>query len=324
MTTLCIYHGNCNDGFTAAWVVREALGDDVEFHQGVYGDPPPDASGRDVVIVDFSYKPPVLNTLAASAKTVLVLDHHKTAEDDLREFQIEECGGGKLSWQDLAGVWTDLADIGEPKIAGLFDMNRSGAQITWDFFNPKKPRPLLVDYVADRDLWQFALPFSREINSFVFAHEHEFAAWDYLNRQLRNDIGVRRVAGLGEVIDKKHMKDVRRLVKSLQRRMTIGGHSVPVANIPYVFASDAGHLMALGEKFAGCYWDSAQERNFSLRSTDAGLDVSEIARAYGGGGHRNAARFRTPIGWEGDLSVMLPVRTPGPQNPGGFLVPVNS
>lgn len=31
-----------------------------------------------------------------------------------------------------------------------------------------------------------------------------------------------------------------------------------------------------------------------------GPDVSEIAKSYGGGGHKNAAGFRKPIGWEGD------------------------
>jgi hypothetical protein len=31
-----------------------------------------------------------------------------------------------------------------------------------------------------------------------------------------------------------------------------------------------------------------------------GADVSAIAKLYGGGGHRNAAGFTMPIGWEGD------------------------
>lgn len=33
------------------------------------------------------------------------------------------------------------------------------------------------------------------------------------------------------------------------------------------------------------------KRVFSLRSTPDGIDVSEIAKARGGGGHRNAAEF---------------------------------
>ena len=32
---MCIYHGNCADGFGAAWVVRKALGSDVEFVAGI-------------------------------------------------------------------------------------------------------------------------------------------------------------------------------------------------------------------------------------------------------------------------------------------------
>jgi len=80
--------------------------------------------------------------------------------------------------------------------------------------------------------------------------------------------------------------------------MLIGGHDVPVANLPYMFASDAGQLMAEGERFAGSYFDTPEGRTFSLRSTDAGMDVSEIAQQYGGGGHRNAAGFRVPFDHE--------------------------
>ena len=45
---LCIYHGNCADGFTAAWAVHRRFGNDWDYHAGVYQDPPPDVSGRDV------------------------------------------------------------------------------------------------------------------------------------------------------------------------------------------------------------------------------------------------------------------------------------
>ena len=75
---LCIYHGNCADGFGAAWVVRRFVGDgNVDFHPGVYQDPLPDVTGHDVVIVDFSYKRPVMEKLIDAAQTVIVLDHHR-------------------------------------------------------------------------------------------------------------------------------------------------------------------------------------------------------------------------------------------------------
>lgn len=299
-TPLCIYHANCMDGFTAAWVVRKALGEDVEFFAASYGTESPDVTGRDVIMVDFSYKRPVIEAMMARANTILILDHHVTAKDDLTPFRVEECGGGKFVWPDLVGMWRDFEELARPPIAALFDMNRSGAQITWDFFNPKLNRPLLVDYTGDRDLWRFELAFSREVNTFISAYDQEFLNWDYLNAMLHDMMSLQHVAELGGAMEKKHHKDIGEMVGASKRRMIIGGHDVPVANLPFTMSSDAGNLMCAGEPFAATYLDTPHGRAFSLRSTDAGLDVSEIAKTYGGGGHRNAAGFKRPLGWEGD------------------------
>jgi phosphoesterase RecJ-like protein len=40
------------------------------------------------------------------------------------------------------------------------------------------------------------------------------------------------------------------------------------------------------------------QRKVSLRSSDDRVDVSRIARAKGGGGHRQAAGFSTELGWD--------------------------
>ena len=95
----------------------------------------------------------------------------------------------------------------------------------------------------------------------------------------------------GEAIERKHFKDIRELLGVTTRDMVIGGHLVPVANLPYTMSSDAGHELAKGRPFAACYWDTPKGRVFSLRSTDDGADVSEVAKQYGGGGHRNASGF---------------------------------
>lgn len=257
---LCIYHGNCADGFTSAWVVRKALGENVGFHAGVYQDAPPHVDGKDVLLVDFSYKRPVLEEIRELAASVTVLDHHKTAEADLK---------------DLPGVLT------------IFDMNRSGARITWDYFFPNHTPPELLLHIEDRDLWRFALRQTREIQASVFAYPYEFKVWDFL---MTADLET--LAAEGEAIERKHFKDIRELVGVVTRRMNIGGYNVPVANLPYTLTSDAGHLLAKDEPFAGCYWDTPQGRVFSLRSTETGIDVSGIAKLYGGGGHRHASGFR--------------------------------
>lgn len=294
--TLCIYHGNCADGFTAAWAVRKAL-PDAEFHPGVYGHEPPDCGGRHVVLVDFSYKRPVLDAIHRKADSLLVLDHHKTAQEDLAGIRAP-FGPGWARHLDVVAL-DAMENASQPY--ALFDMERSGAQIAWDFFHHGQPRPLLVDYVGDRDLWRFKWPMSRDVNAYIFAHEYEFSLWDYLDRQLRNEMDIQRVAEMGGAIERKHHKDVAELVKVTRRTMRIGGVDMPVANIPYTLTSDAGNLMAKHDQgVAACYWDTPTGRTFSLRSVEGGPDVSLIAKGYGGGGHKNAAGFQMPRGWEGD------------------------
>lgn len=298
--TICIYHGGCADGFTAAWAVWKALGDQVEFVPGVYGEAPPDVTGADVIMVDFSYRRPVL---AAMAESLLILDHHKTAAADLEGF-----GTNATSWLGPWG-WSrhmmnvaqdECEDIPHAPSYVIFDMDRSGAQIAWDFFHPTRLRPQLVNYVADRDLWRFDLPGSREVAACIFSHGYDFDKWDYLSQLVEHDMTRNRVIDEGAAIERKHHKDIRELVKVARREMVIGGVRVPVANLPYTLASDAGHLMAEGQPFAACYYDRPDARVFSLRSHPDGSDVAEIAASYGGGGHRNAAGFQAPLGWEGD------------------------
>lgn len=315
---ICIYHGNCADGFTAAWAVWKRFGDDVEYVPGVYGEAPPDVAGKNVIIVDFSYKRPVLEEMAKTAYSILVLDHHKTAHADLSDgglFTAMAGWSGEMHWHRYEqNLMQDEMENAGCRIYTIFDMERSGAGITWDFLHPNDVRPNLVRYVEDRDLWRFNLPLSREVNAFIFAHEYNFKNWNYLNAKMADHMGVQDAADMGGAIELKHHKDVAELVAKLRREMIIGGHWVPVANMPYTLTSDAGHLMCkpyaspnlqgeiITPPFAACYWDTPDGRVFSLRSDDkqGGADVSEIAKSYGGGGHKNAAGFTMPIGWEGD------------------------
>jgi len=292
MKLLCIYHGNCADGFSAAYVLWRIYGlDQCDFHAGVYNTEPPDVTGRNVVMVDFSYKRPVLESMAAKANSILILDHHKTAAADLDGFWKPPS-----RYDDFCGPVADgLREAGLPPVNAIFDMDRSGATITWDYFLPHVPRPPLLNHIEDRDLWLFKLEGTREIQANVFSYHYDFEIWHKL---MESDPQVLRTEGAA--IERKHHKDVAELVGVLKRRMKIGGYDVPVANLPYTLTSDAGHMMCKGEPFAACYWDTPGGRVMSLRSSDDGVDVSEIAKSYGGGGHRNASGFSMPIGWEGD------------------------
>lgn len=295
-TPLCIYHGNCADGFGSAWVVKRHFKGAVEFHAGVYQNPPPDVTGRNVIIVDFSYKRAVLEEMSKTANTILILDHHKTAAVDLDGIEIPDGGYYPEQWKALSDLYSKWP------VRALFDMERSGARLTWDFFNPGVPAPKLIRYIEDRDLWKFSLPDSRAFNANVFSHPYDFDTWDYLAVNADDEGGFAMLITAGDAIERKHNKDVMELVSVMRRRMTIGGISIPVANMPYTLVSDAANLMAMNDetKIGACYWDTAEGRVFGLRSTNDGPDVSEVAKKYGGGGHAHSAGFRMPFGWEGD------------------------
>ena len=112
---ICIYHGGCDDGFGAAWAVWKRW-PDVQFIPGVYGKEPPDVKGKNVLMVDFSYKRPVIEAMAKAAYSLTILDHHKTAQADLQDLE---------AWAAMEGIGASVKVI--------FDMEQSGATITWQY-----------------------------------------------------------------------------------------------------------------------------------------------------------------------------------------------
>lgn len=266
---IVIYHGNCADGFAAAWCFWRLYKDQFLYVPGVYSQPPPDVADRDVMLVDFSYKRAVVEEIIEVANNVVLIDHHKTAIED------------------LAGV------------AGLqqfISIDHSGAILAWKFLMGDIPPPRLLQHIEDRDLWKFALPHTREIQSNLFSYPYNFAVWDELIARFEtgdNDSFVQS----GAAIERKLHKDVAELVQVCQRLMNIGGYTgIPVASLPYTYVSDAAYLMAkeTGAPFAACYWDTPTGRVFGLRSVEGGVDVSIVATQYGGGGHKHAAGFTVP------------------------------
>ena len=260
---LVIYHYPCQDGFTAAWAVWRSS-PDWEFYPAKHGDPPPDVTGRDVYFVDFSYKRPVILEMAAKANRIVILDHHKTAE-------------------------ADLVNLPE-NVTVVFDMNKSGSHLAWNHFHPD-PVPSIIRIVEDRDLWRFKLPDTKAISAFLFSQPYDFETWSIYAKMLEDKYDREEIEGYGNVLLRKQAKDVDELLQN-KFTLSIGGHLVPAANLPYTFSSDAGHILAQGQPFAATFYLDGISAIFSLRSAEDGVDVSEIARVYGGGGHKHAAGFK--------------------------------
>lgn len=265
---ICIYHGNCADGFTAAWVVRQAQGADVEFIPGFYQTEPPDVTGAIVYMVDFSYKRPVMEKLIAQASKFIHIDHHATAIKDMEGFEAE----------NFFTFYSPTNDA-------------SGAMLTWLYFYPDVEVPQFIKHVDDRDRWKFLIPGTREIQANIFSYDYTFENWDMLVHQDLNEQILQ-----GTAIERRMAKDVKELLGVVVRRMNIAGYNVPVANVPYQYGSDICHALCKNEPFAAYYYDKPNGREFGLRSDEGGVHVGEIAIKYGGGGHEHAAGFRISYG----------------------------
>lgn len=281
--SLCIYHANCADGFGAAYAVWKAAKekgtlDHWTFLPASYGDAPPDCTPYEfVVIVDFSYPAEELRAMAEStAGDILVIDHHKSALPHLKDVALE-------------GI-----------INIRVDMEQSGAMLTWTQFHPGIDPPTLLRYIQDRDLWRFEMENTREIHAALMSYPMDFSAWDEL--MLFHERFPSSLITEGAAILRAYNKALDGFLESSATRMTIQGHSVPCINLPPLYASDAGNKLAQGEPFAAVYWIAPGHWQFSLRSTPDGMDVSEIAQKYGGGGHRNAAGFK--ISAQTDLRLL--------------------
>lgn len=263
-----IYHAGCNDGFGAAWICRGELEDkeDVEYVPAHYKGAPPDVTGREVYIVDFSYPRDVLIEMARTAASIVVLDHHKTAREA------------------LSGVDAELHCPAHV----IFDMEHSGAMLTWQHFHGNAEPPELIRYVQDRDLWRFELPDSKAVTAWLSSWTHNFEVWDQLAALL--DEGPANARREGRAILRAQEQQIEHLCRH-PRRQAIDGHDVPTVNSP-VYMSEIGHILAKGELFSGVWYEQEDGRKkWSLRSEPGGLDVSEVAKALGGGGHEHAAGF---------------------------------
>jgi oligoribonuclease NrnB/cAMP/cGMP phosphodiesterase (DHH superfamily) len=262
---IVLYHAECLDGFGAAWAIWKRF-PSAQFIPAKHGlPPPPDLAGRHVLIVDFSYGREALETLAGKAKSLLVLDHHITAQ------------------QALAGL---------PFV--YFDQSKSGSVLAWEWAHDK-PVPWLLRYVQDKDLWQWALPGSREINAALASYPFDFQTWSKFRQACLEEEGRVILRYENELVGKIAEEAV---IVSFQ------GRQVPAVQSA-ILTSQLGERLCRGYPFCIIWHDRDGRRYYSLRSHASGADVAAIAVAYGGGGHTHAAGF----------SVPLPADAPDPLDP---------
>lgn len=258
---LIMYHRDCPDGFCAAFIAKSVY-QEATLVGLTHGEPPPIISeGMEVLMVDFSYSRDVMLELRKKASgSLFVLDHHATAQKELEGLSFAK-----------------------------FDMKRSGAGMTWDEL-VAAPRPWWVNYVEDRDLWNNRLPKTEAVNAYIITLPHTVEAWSEL-RYITWQEAAEKGAAIRMYID--------HYIEKILPQHQIGkffGHTCAVLNMPYMNVSEALDALIKKEhvEIGLAYFERGDGKmQFSLRSV-GDVDVSAMAKEYGGGGHVHAAGFDLP------------------------------
>jgi uncharacterized protein len=262
MKKYIVYHGNCCDGFGAAWAAWKFWKDQGVYIPAFYSQDPQKIMnqipmGADIYFVDFSFKREDIAKYRNLGFNIIVIDHHKSAINELKG--LPDC---------------------------VLDQSKSGAVLTWGYFHPGQRVPELLLYIQDRDLWRFDMYRSKECSLALRSYAFDFTLWENLSEHVT------------ELIDQgvHILRFQTQIVKSICDQSYIGAmvnERLPIVNAT-AFWSEVGQEMLRRYPEYPCvasYYESKdQKRVWSLRSRSS-FDASELAKKYGGGGHKQAAGF---------------------------------
>jgi len=299
-----ITHKNCNDGFHAYLVAKLAFPKIKCYFAGYDEDFDPElVRDKDVLITDFSFKRAKLLELKAVAKSLTLIDHHKSAMDEVGD--LDFCH---------------------------FDMNHSGAMLTWMKLFPGDRPPRILMYVEDRDLWKHELPYTHQVAAFMMNTTNEEmedifnenveileaerrqviivgTKSDAPNKPQSSNKEAKMIQGIADA-GTTYMKlidyQVQRVCKN-HKAVTFMGKTAAIVNASHSHSEIGDYLCKLKNK-DGTYkyqmaliwaFEGGPRSKVSMRSSrdnpDA-ADVSDIATMCGGGGHKHAAGFYTTLG----------------------------
>lgn len=267
-----LYHNNCQDGFGSAWIVWRYLKTDATY-MGIAPDRlPPISSFKNkyVVILDISLPASYLEEVKKTTKQVLLVDHHNTYADELSNHS-----------------------------NAIFDMEHSSIYITWRIFFPDEKIPQFIRYIEDNDLGVYEI---KKTEAFVSAlgTKLPFHNIDFF----KNWNKLLNPAFVDELIEDgiKYQEYKNYLLKRnmhIAEPMKVSGYNILVANFGTVgLASDLGNKIAEQNPdydFVLLWSWHSNHKEYSImlrtRHSDTSIDLSHIAKIFGGGGHPRAARF---------------------------------
>lgn len=288
------YHQNCTDGIAAAavasWAISNAGDQQPEFIGVHYGQPLPErilAGGKRILFVDFCPEREQIEQIKTVWEDWFAIDHHKHRD------------------------WLPL----EYPNNAAFDLRRSGAVLTMDWFFGRQPTcnifrpwetphqdaglPIILRYVQDRDLWTWEMPNSREVSAALAEEPKTVDRWVQLIHT--EESGMESLMRDGACL----LASRTRSAKSKAEKAFI---TQTLAGIPFRAVNATESMSEVGEEILALFPDvevacsffqigtEVMQLSFRSRAHQPGkFTALAAARELGGGGHEHAAGARMDL-----------------------------
>jgi nanoRNase/pAp phosphatase (c-di-AMP/oligoRNAs hydrolase) len=266
-----IFHGKCMDGSAAAWVAGQFF----QTSKFLFGKRfnPIDGGEDPVVFVDFVYGEEIMRTMPEKS---IIWDHHDSSSfllsEDFDDFEVvldyEKCAASIAFSQAEEKLQEILTDE--------------------NFEHLRK----IIEIIEDRDLFLKKLPETNAVIEAMYA----LGLDDPKKFDQIFDLSIERLELMGDAIllDKK-----RRMEKTIRDatdgNILIGGkevtatlitsHGVEVTDLSYQL-----HKVKKCEVVAVAKFSKKHESwQVSLRAFSDDVDLTDLTKVYGGGGHKKAA-----------------------------------
>lgn len=265
--TLIFYHGNCPDGFGGAYAAWKKFGDTVTYHPLVRGEElPEDIEGAHVYFIDFTLDQEGMDAVLAKAASLVVLDHHEGVKDVIQSMPVH-----------------------------VYDKERSGATIAWQYFHPDTETPLLLKHLEDEDTYKHAMADTFAVRTLIDITEYDFAVWDDLVERMENPNTREEILAKARIYA-EYFEAMAQLSVRKAKRVEFEGYTCYFGTTEpqKSLKSWVGNLLA--RKLPPLSLVVTAHPNgygVSIRG-DGSVNVAEIAQRFGGNGHYSAAGFLIP------------------------------
>jgi oligoribonuclease NrnB/cAMP/cGMP phosphodiesterase (DHH superfamily) len=280
-----VIHHNDQDGICAAAIVRMYYNSKpvLVFHEINYNQPAPIEQlkpGDTVWIVDFSFPPEEMEMIVAAlaidqytapypGKVIILpeiiwIDHHKTA------------AAYGYNYKGLR----DFSDKGP-----------AGCELTWRYCFPASLPPAVVRLTGDYDSWRLQIPDSKifhEGAKIELSHPLSDRWGALLDTQSDSLFLIERIMNSGRIATAYRSSYTGMIRKSYGYPTNVAGRNAYAMNL-YGFGSQQFGPIFNNYPLVAAYIHDGEKFTVSLYSRD--LDVGEIAKSFGGGGHKGAAGF---------------------------------